>query len=153
MASTSCHACHVASADARRCSRCRTAVYCSKTCQATDWREGHRKVCAPPSPGGVSDVRKLHYISRLSPPAQSPWTQQLLARVLQHCIVAPEAYDLAGMFGRAVRITTADVVAAAAMMPSMCGACHATGVGVAATGECTAPGCPGYTMVLPPAPM
>ena len=28
-----------------RCSRCKTAVYCSKECQLADWRTSHKFVC------------------------------------------------------------------------------------------------------------
>ncbi|KAL4439771.1 hypothetical protein ABPG75_002772 [Micractinium tetrahymenae] len=31
---------------ARRCGRCRVAVYCSKDCQLKHWRAGHRSECA-----------------------------------------------------------------------------------------------------------
>ena len=29
----------------RRCGKCRTTLYCSKDCQATDWVAGHRELC------------------------------------------------------------------------------------------------------------
>ena len=32
-----------------RCSRCKSAVYCSTHCQRTHWRDGHRGECKPPA--------------------------------------------------------------------------------------------------------
>ncbi|KAJ7457419.1 hypothetical protein FB451DRAFT_1274831 [Mycena latifolia] len=29
-----------------RCGSCRNAYYCSRDCQATDWREGHKRICS-----------------------------------------------------------------------------------------------------------
>lgn len=34
---------------ALQCGKCRNAVYCNRTCQAADWRAGHRYVCRGPS--------------------------------------------------------------------------------------------------------
>jgi hypothetical protein len=34
--------------DAKCCSRCEVAVYCSRACQKVDWKE-HKKQCSPPS--------------------------------------------------------------------------------------------------------
>ena len=28
-----------------RCSKCKVAIYCSRDCQATDWKARHKKVC------------------------------------------------------------------------------------------------------------
>ncbi|CAM6117054.1 unnamed protein product [Calypogeia fissa] len=33
-----------------RCSRCKTARYCSSKCQAQHWKEGHKQECRPPEP-------------------------------------------------------------------------------------------------------
>jgi MYND finger len=31
----------------RSCARCQTEQYCSKSCQVSDWKRGHRTVCIP----------------------------------------------------------------------------------------------------------
>ncbi|KAK7024748.1 hypothetical protein R3P38DRAFT_2951019, partial [Favolaschia claudopus] len=38
----------------RRCSRCRSVSYCSKTCQETDWITHHRRICESPVPDTIS---------------------------------------------------------------------------------------------------
>ena len=44
-------ACHCGvTANLRKCQRCRRAFYCSKICQRSDWRAGHREICTPPPP-------------------------------------------------------------------------------------------------------
>ena len=42
-----CHAQEPALRTFKPCARCRVAVYCSKECQATDWKAGHKKRCVP----------------------------------------------------------------------------------------------------------
>ena len=37
--------CIAVTVDDKKCSACRTAVYCSKDCQVKDWKERHRKWC------------------------------------------------------------------------------------------------------------
>eukprot|EP00743_Colponemidia_sp_Colp-15_P005662 GILK01006087.1.p1 GENE.GILK01006087.1~~GILK01006087.1.p1 ORF type:complete len:283 (+),score=30.11 GILK01006087.1:45-851(+) len=31
--------------DFKRCARCKSALYCSKTCQTKDWKAGHKAIC------------------------------------------------------------------------------------------------------------
>ncbi|CRG85468.1 hypothetical protein PISL3812_02524 [Talaromyces islandicus] len=33
----------------KRCSRCRSRLYCSRTCQRSDWKSGHRRACSATS--------------------------------------------------------------------------------------------------------
>ncbi|KAG7392976.1 hypothetical protein PHYPSEUDO_013464 [Phytophthora pseudosyringae] len=41
-----CSACQATDKPLSRCSRCKWAAYCSKTCQRGHWRAGHRQMCA-----------------------------------------------------------------------------------------------------------
>lgn len=45
-----------------RCSRCKVALYCSKTCQAEHWKLEHKSVCQPAS--GPTDVFQKEYSLR-----------------------------------------------------------------------------------------
>ncbi|ESK86366.1 mynd finger domain-like protein [Moniliophthora roreri MCA 2997] len=40
---------------AKRCSRCRIAIYCSRECQRADWKVNHRDKCSPPPFRGLSN--------------------------------------------------------------------------------------------------
>jgi hypothetical protein len=48
-----CHVCAVVTDKPLRCAACKTAQYCSKACQATAWKHGHKKECA-----SLKDQRK-----------------------------------------------------------------------------------------------
>jgi hypothetical protein len=37
------------------CTRCRTVAYCSKDCQRTHWKSGHKQACAASTPPSRSD--------------------------------------------------------------------------------------------------
>ena len=41
-----CCVCKAIGVPLRSCGRCKTAKYCSRTCQKADWKAGHKQVCA-----------------------------------------------------------------------------------------------------------
>ena len=40
-----CGSCGLPKPDMKKCSRCKTVVYCSKECQIKDWKAGHKHAC------------------------------------------------------------------------------------------------------------
>ncbi|KAH8707545.1 hypothetical protein GQ44DRAFT_628549 [Phaeosphaeriaceae sp. PMI808] len=50
----------------RRCSRCKSAYYCDKTCQKSDWKT-HRNTCEPASQGYTSAPATPNFSNPASP--------------------------------------------------------------------------------------
>eukprot|EP00928_Gymnodinium_smaydae_P005891 TRINITY_DN12040_c0_g1_i1.p2 TRINITY_DN12040_c0_g1~~TRINITY_DN12040_c0_g1_i1.p2 ORF type:complete len:195 (-),score=45.26 TRINITY_DN12040_c0_g1_i1:361-945(-) len=56
---TACDNCGKTGVELQRCGRCRGAAYCGRSCQAQDWRKGHRYLCraaAPSGPGALHET-------------------------------------------------------------------------------------------------
>lgn len=50
----SCQVCHAKHVDLKLCGRCFIPLYCSKECQVSDWKTGHREVCKPTKPSNFA---------------------------------------------------------------------------------------------------
>lgn len=50
-----CHYCHKV-CQPQRCSRCKKVYYCSKSCQKSDWKLSHRRVCSSSSSSSSSSL-------------------------------------------------------------------------------------------------
>jgi len=59
-----CHYCHHITDNAKRCSACKAAVYCSKACQVKGWKSGHKQECA----GSKATRKQVRKHSKLSAP-------------------------------------------------------------------------------------
>jgi hypothetical protein len=57
-----------------RCSRCKSAFYCSSHCQRTHWRDGHKASCAP---AGIA-AQEVSSKPAPAPPAPPPQRRQLV---------------------------------------------------------------------------
>ncbi|KAE9013145.1 hypothetical protein PF011_g8604 [Phytophthora fragariae] len=70
-----CSSCQAADKPLSRCSQCKWAAYCSKTCQRDDWKAGHRLMCA-----------KLRVCQRFRD-LETQWWQARPAHELQRLVV------------------------------------------------------------------
>jgi hypothetical protein len=59
-----------------RCSRCKSAFYCSSHCQRTHWRDGHKASCAPA--GTAAREASSKPAPTPAPPAPPPQRRQLV---------------------------------------------------------------------------
>jgi WD40 repeat protein len=59
-----------------RCSRCKSAFYCSSHCQRTHWRDGHKASCAPA--GTAAQEASSKSAPAPAPPAPPPQRRQLV---------------------------------------------------------------------------
>ena len=60
-----------------RCSRCKSAFYCSSHCQRTHWRDGHKASCAPAGTA-AGEAAKPAPAPAPAPPAPPPQRRQLV---------------------------------------------------------------------------
>ena len=83
MVETTCDRCGLAAADLKQCAGCKTAVYCSRDCQAAAW-DGHKKECkAIKKQAKAAARREAPAVAprRDPPPAPPPVDPEAMARV------------------------------------------------------------------------
>jgi len=93
-----------------RCSKCKTARYCSKDCQRQHWRDGHREECKPyvsPDQAEADKVQQLLDTAVLKPEQVGGWVQ---AWVLVWAVLCTGggASEIYIQGGRGTHLLTAD---------------------------------------------
>lgn len=85
MVETTCDRCGLAAADLKQCAGCKTAVYCSRDCQAAAWGGGHKAECKAIKKRAQAAARAtasaLSDALRADPPVDPEATARVLAAI------------------------------------------------------------------------
>ena len=84
-----CDGCQATPTKLSCCARCKQAWYCSKDCQAKDWKKGHSTLCLPVTPATGPSVSTVKQVAAqvLLPKEPSSWREVTLAQAVIDKIV------------------------------------------------------------------
>ncbi len=85
-----CDGCQATQTKLSCCARCKQAWYCSKDCQAKDWRQGHSRLCLPVTSATGPSVSTVKQVAAhvLLPKEPSSWRDVNLAQAVIDKIVS-----------------------------------------------------------------